>query len=113
VTSPSSRRCRCGATTGPFGEIKIFIPNGPVTSPLGSALSASGESQAEQAAHRLIAVLDEPEPVVEDIAFAVLADAAAIAHPYLDGWNQRTIEQRMGLTGSGAMAPKYWNSWPI
>jgi hypothetical protein len=29
-------------TTGPFGKIKIFIPNGPVASPSGSALSAGG-----------------------------------------------------------------------
>ncbi len=33
-------------TTGPFGEIKIFIPNESVASPPGSALSAGGGSQA-------------------------------------------------------------------
>jgi hypothetical protein len=36
-----------------------------------------------QVTRRLIAVLDDPAPGFEDVAFAVLADAAAVARPHL------------------------------
>jgi hypothetical protein len=38
-----------------------------------------------QAVARLIAVLDDPAPGFQDVAFAVLADAAGVARPHLHG----------------------------
>jgi hypothetical protein len=40
-------------------------------------------------AGRLIAVLDDPTPGFEDVAFAVLADAAGVARPHLHGLDRR------------------------
>lgn len=49
------------------------------------ALAVVDPEPIKQAAHRLTAVLDEPAPDIEDIAFAVLADEAGVAGPHLRG----------------------------
>jgi Golgi phosphoprotein 3 (GPP34) len=78
------------AATG-AGIVKIVTAGDTGT----KTLSVIDPEPIRQAVRRLIAVLDEPAPVLEDIAFAVLADAAAIARPHLDGWNQRGRRARL------------------
>jgi hypothetical protein len=48
-----------------------------------------------QVTRRLIAVVDDPAPGFDDVAFAVLADAAGIAQPHLQGRDQRRRRARL------------------
>lgn len=54
---------------------------------------------------RLIALVDDAAPGFEDVAFAVLADAAGIARPHLQSWDQRRRRARLSTlrdrTGDG------------
>jgi hypothetical protein len=58
-----------------------------------------------QVTRRLIAVVDDPAPGFDDVVFAVLADAADIARPHLQGWDQRRRRARLSTlrdrTGNG------------
>jgi golgi phosphoprotein 3 len=61
----------------------------------------------EQVTRRLIAAVDEPAPAIEDAAFAVLADAAGIARPLLQGRTERRHLARLSKlrdTGSASDA---------
>jgi hypothetical protein len=58
-------------------------------------LTVTDPEPISQAARRLIAVLDDPAPAFGDVAYAVLADAAAIAQPHLRGWDQRKRRARL------------------
>jgi len=51
---------------------------------------------------RLIAVVDDPAPGFEDVAFAVLADAADIARPHLQGRDQRRRRDRLSALRDSA-----------
>jgi hypothetical protein len=73
----------------------------------GKKLTVVDPEPINQVARRLIAVLDDPAPGFEDVAFALLADAAEIARPHLRAWDEHRRARLSALrhsTGDGSDA---------
>jgi hypothetical protein len=89
----------CSRSVPVFASVSpwLFHVHWPVAR---TAVIANPQS-IDQVTRRLVAVLDEPAPGIEDVAFAVLADTAGIARPLLGGRDQRRRRARLAALRQG------------